>query len=250
MLQYHFLITRSKILLDSSRDLHVESYKLFCNWILFNILNKWSKCKKFLRNFFQSKPNRAYTGAARYVSTSGDANMWPLRLRIKKPWWGPRIMTPGGQSRFCSPPSVRNPAGGPVARWLSGRLGIRTPDTWRLPSERARDISAKLVAYCFPFRATTGWPGPVANGRRKGVRGGGRPWNRWSGGRARGRRRPAPAVRGLPPKGSSRWRAAVVPLRRPARRLGPPMGWCTVALSRARWARPCPGGEGLFPRVA
>jgi hypothetical protein len=213
--------------------------------------------------------------------------MWHLRLRIKKPRWGPRIMTPGGQSRFCCPAKCPESGRRPVDRWLSGRLGIRTPDTWRPPSARARDIllSAKLVVYCFRSvpcddRPAGRLPTPVCR-TSWGSRSRAKPvgaWERTGRNRAciyAGRARPmgggkvcaaAGAIgTGGPVEGHA---FAVAPRqlcggfprkgrRGGAPRLSPcggrrsPIGWCTVELSRARpLDQACPGGEGLFPRVA
>ena len=99
-----------------------------------------------------------------------------------------------------------------------------------------------------------------ANGRRKGVRGRGRGrWRwcarrgrrraqleqvvRWKGRACRARTRspsPAPGVQGLRPKGSSRWRAKLVPLRRPGPADSAPVGWPVCR------ARGVPNSQSMF----
>jgi hypothetical protein len=211
---------------------------------------------------------RFIPGARRYVSTSGDANMWPLRLRIKEALGpAPLVARPGKQSRFCfrSRPSVRNPARGPSSNGYPA-ASRSAPDTWRVRSERAPDILRPRRAGPTLFSAGTGrdqcgrrdnrrknWIDGVAGERPmgggkvcagggvRGADGDGRNWNRWSDGRAcraaRGRRhrRQVCSARGLPPKGSSRWRATLVPLRRPGDvRVGQfaPVGWSAVLRAR------------------
>ena len=195
---------------------------------------------------------------------------------------------PGGQSRFCTPAKCPESGRRPVARWLSGRLGIRAPtrgarhqhepeifssrlSLWPTASRSVRRPAAGLPlpvcrtsvgeSLAEPRRRGPGIAraytrdgrGPMGGGKVCAAGGGGRHWNRWSGGRARGRRRPAPAVRGLPPKGSSRWRAAVVPLRRPGVPSRSPRDRVVHRRASSRASvgpGACPGGHGLFPRVA
>ena len=185
---------------------------------------------------------------------------------------------PGGQSRFCSPAKCPESGRRPVARWLSGRLGIRAHDTWRPPSARARDIllSAKLVAYCFPFRATTGRRPPPSrvpherggvarraptsgpwdraciyagrarpNGRRKGVRGGRRRAPLEQVVRWKGTRSPSPraSCAGASPERVVEVARRGCPLAAAGRAESQPPrsgGAPSSELSRVRWARRVP----------
>lgn len=164
----------------------------------------------------------------------------------------------------------------PVVQWLSGRLAIRARHVARAigtcpryssaPAGRADPLLSRNRKGSVPGggrdNGRKNWIDGVAGERPMGggkvcagggvpgADGDGRNWNRWSDGRAcraaRGRRhrRQVCSARGLPPKGSSRWRATLVPLRRPGDvRVGQfaPVG-VVCRLARARYC----AAEGMF----